>query len=105
MLGEDAKTLIQEFKTFQDHLGNLHDAMVAVNLLDSCLRNGEWGSAETGKASGKYRFSEGVHGIEAYLAYKEEELQMLLDNFQDAWEKIWNGDFRERIESAVKNLY
>lgn len=105
VLGEDAKTLIQEFKTFQDHLGNLHDAMVAVNLLDSCLRNGEWGSAETGKASGKYRFSEGVHGIEAYLAYKEEELQMLLDNFQDAWEKIWNGDFRERIESAVKNLY
>ncbi len=105
VLGEDAKTLIKEFKTFQDHLGNLHDAVVAVNLLDSCLRNGEWGSAENEKASGKYRFSEGVYGIEAYLAYREEELQMLLDNFQDAWEKIWNGDFRERIESAVKNLY
>lgn len=105
VLGEDAKALIKEFKTFQDHLGNLHDAVVAVNLLDSCLRNGEWGSAETGKASGKYRFSEGIYGIEAYLAYREEELQMLLNNFQDAWEKIWNGDFRERIESAVKNLY
>ena len=57
------------------------------------------------KASGKNRFSEGVQGIEAYLAYREEELQMLLNTFPDAWERIRNGDFRERIESAVKNLY
>ena len=105
VLGEDAKALIKEFKTFQDHLGNLHDAVIAVNLLGSCLRNGEWGSAENGKASGKNRFSEGVQGIEAYLTYREEELQMLLNTFPDAWERIWNGDFRERIQSAVKNLY
>jgi CHAD domain-containing protein len=29
MLGEDAKTMIEELKNFQDHLGNLHDALVS----------------------------------------------------------------------------
>jgi len=105
MLGEDTKTLIKELKTFQDQLGNLHDAVIAVDLLGSYLRTGEWGSAESEKASGKNKFSESLEGIEAYLAYREEELQTLLNAFPDAWERIWNGNFREGIESAVKNLY
>ena len=105
VLGEDAKALITEFKNLQDHLGNLHDAIVEVGLLGSFLRTGEWGSVENGKISGKEAFSEGMEGIEAYLEYREEELQMLLDTFPEAWEKIRNGDFRGRIESAIKNLY
>jgi CHAD domain-containing protein len=104
-LGEDSKALIKELKNLQDHLGNLHDAVIAVDLLDSYLRTGEWGSAESEKASWKKKFSEGTEGIEAYLAYREEELQMLLNTFPEAWEKIKNGNFRERIESVVKNLY
>lgn len=103
-LGEDAKVLIKELKTFQDHLGNLHDAAIALDLLDSYLRTGEWGSVKSEKASGKKKFSEGAEGIEAYLTYREQELQNLLNTFPDAWEKICNGNFRERIESAVKNL-
>ena len=46
-----------------------------------------------------------MEGIEAYLEYREEELQMLLDTFPEAWEKIRNGEFRGRIESAIKSLY
>ena len=105
VLGEDTKALIKELKTLQDHLGNLHDAVIAVDLLGSYLRTGEWGSAESEKASWKKKFSEGTEGIEAYLAYREEELQMLLNTFPEAWEKIKNGNFRERIESVIKNLY
>ena len=105
VLGEDTKALIKELKTFQDHLGNLHDAVIAVDLLGSYLRTGEWRSAESEKAPGKKKFSEGTEGIESYLAYREEELQMLLNTFPKAWEKIRNGNFRERIESAIKNLY
>jgi CHAD domain-containing protein/inorganic triphosphatase YgiF len=104
-LGEDAKALIKELKNLQDHLGNLHDAVIAVDLLGSYLRTGEWGSAGSEKASGKKKFSEDAEGIEAYLAYREEELQMLLNTFPEAWEKIKNGNFRERIENAVKNSY
>ncbi len=105
VLGEDAKSLIKDFKDLQDHLGDLHDSVIAVILLRSYLRTGEWGSMENDEVSGKERFSENTEGIEAYLAYREEELQMLLDTFPNAWEKIKNGDFRRRIESSIKHLY
>ncbi len=105
VLGEDAKLLIKELKTFQDYLGNLHDAVVALDLLGSYLRTGEWDSAESEKDSRKKKFSEGAEGIEAYIAYREEELQTLLNTFPEAWEKICNENFRERIENAVRNLY
>ncbi|WP_292389129.1 CHAD domain-containing protein [Methanosarcina sp. UBA5] len=105
VLGEDAETLIKELKTFQDLLGNLHDTVIALDLLGSYLRTGEWGSTESEKASGKKKFSEGAEGIEAYLAYREEELQTLFNAFPNAWGKICNGNFREKIEKAVKKLY
>lgn len=105
VLGEDAKSLIKELKTFQDQLGNLHDTVIAVDLLGSYLRTGEWGSVENEKVSGKMKFSEGAEGIRAYLAYREEELQMLLNAFPDAWEKIKDESFRKRIERAIQNLY
>ena len=105
VLGEDAKSLIKELKTFQDQLGNLHDTVIAVDLLESYLRTGEWGSVENEKVSGKMKFSEGSEGIRTYLAYREEELQILLNAFPDAWEKIKDESFRKRIERAIQNLY
>ncbi|MDD2339451.1 MAG: CHAD domain-containing protein [Methanosarcina sp.] len=105
VLGDDAKTLIKELKTFQDQLGNLHDTEIAINLLGSYLRTGEWGSAESEKVSGNMKFSGGAEGIEAYLAYRGEELQTLLNAFPDAWEKIKDESFRKRIERAIKNLF
>ena len=105
VLGEEAKTLIKDFKALQDHLGDLHDSVIAVDLLRSFLITGKWGSIENEKVSGKERFSEDMKELEAYLAYREEELQMLLDTFPEVWEKIRSGDFRRRIESSVKNLY
>ncbi|MGI5991241.1 MAG: CHAD domain-containing protein [Methanosarcina sp.] len=105
VLGEDAKSLIKELKTFQDQLGNLHDTVIAVDLLESYLRTEEWGSVENEKVSGKMKFSEGAERIRAYLAYREEELQMLLNAFPDAWEKIKDESFRKRIERAIQNLY
>jgi CHAD domain-containing protein len=104
VLGKDTETLIKELKTFQDLLGNLHDAVIAVDLLGSYLGTGKWGSTGNEKTSGKKRFSEGLEGIEAYLAYKEEELQMLLNAFPDEWEIIRSGNFRQGIETVVKNL-
>ncbi|RXA21194.1 CHAD domain-containing protein [Methanosarcina sp. MSH10X1] len=105
VLGEDAKVLVKELKTLQEHLGDMHDAVIAVDRLGSYLKTGEWGSAGSEKASEKKKFPTGAEGIEAYLAYREEELQTLLNTFPEAWERIRNRNFRERIESAIKNLY
>jgi CHAD domain-containing protein/inorganic triphosphatase YgiF len=104
VLGDDAKIMINELKNLQDHLGDLHDSIVAIDLLDSFLRTGEWGSAENEKTSDEKGFSKGMEGVEAYLKYREEERQTLLDTFPGPWGKIRNGEFRERIERNVKKL-
>ena len=83
VLGGDSKAMIEELKKFQDHLGNLHDAIVAIDLLGSFLKTGEWGSVENSKISGEKEFSENMGEIEGYLKYNEEELQMLLNTFPE----------------------
>ena len=107
VLGDNAKTMIKEFKGLQDHLGDLHDAVVAIDLLSSYLRTGAWGLAEseTGKKSGKQANLKGMEGIEIYLASREEELRTLLDTFPEAWGKFRSKEFRKRIEVAIENLY
>lgn len=114
VLGEDAKTLIQDFKTLQDHLGNLHDAIIAIEMLGSYLKTGEWrleedkgdkGDKEEKKSSGKEDFPEDLDGLKAYLTYREEELQTLLNTFPDVWANIANENLRKRIENSIKNLY
>jgi CHAD domain-containing protein len=108
VIGDDAKIMIMELKKLQDHLGDLHDSIIAVDLLKSFLKTGEWESVENGRPSEKEGliegFSKGMEGVAAYCKYKEEELQTLLDTFPEAWEKIRNGEFRERIENSVKRL-
>ncbi|HWR25529.1 MAG TPA: CHAD domain-containing protein, partial [Methanosarcina sp.] len=105
VLGEDAKILIEELKKIQDHLGNLHDAIVAISLLSSYMETGEWNSVEDETLPGEIGFSENKKGIESYLEYMEGELQELLDTFPEAWEKIRNGEFSGRIANMVKKLY
>jgi CHAD domain-containing protein len=105
VLGEDARILIEELKKIQDHLGNLHDAIVAINLLSSYIETGEWDPLVDEKISERTEFSENKKGIESYLEYMEGELQELLDTFPEPWEKIRNGEFSERIANMVKRLY
>lgn len=104
LLGDDAKIMIDELKNLQDHQGDLHDAIVAIDLLNSFLKTGEWGSVENGSTPEKIDLSEGMGGVKAYLKYREEELQTLLDTFPEAWGKIRNKEFRKMIENNVKRL-
>lgn len=108
VLGDDAKIMIKELKKFQDYLGDLHDSIIEVDLLNSFLKTGEWGSVENGRTSEKEGLneglSEGMEGVEAYLKYREEESQMLLDTFPEAWGKIRSEEFKGRIEICVKRL-
>lgn len=105
VLGKDVEIMIEEFKALQDHLGDLHDAVVAIDLLDNYLQTGEWGLLGGRKNFGEKRIPEGLKGVEAYRVYREEELQTLLDTFPEAWAKVQSEEFRQRIGNAVNNLY
>ncbi|WP_410508308.1 CHAD domain-containing protein [Methanosarcina hadiensis] len=105
VLGKEVESLIRDFKVLQDHLGDLHDAAVATEMLDTYLKTGNWGLSGSEKLSDRMQIPENSEGIEAYLAYREAELLSLLDTFPDAWEKVRKGEFRKKIESAVRSLY
>lgn len=104
VLGKEAEIMIKEVTALQDHLGDLHDAVVAIDLLGSYLQTGDWGLSEGKKYSREKKIPEGLKGLEAYKTYREEELQTLLDTFPEAWAKVQSEEFRPRIESAIKNL-
>ena len=124
VLGKDAKPIIKEFKTFQDYLGDLHDTVVAIELLETYLRTGNWpplsGSGEKRKEKlfperkelferkellKRKELPEGFGGVEAYLEYKEAELQDLLNAFPEAWAKIRNREFKQQFEKIIGSLY
>lgn len=105
VLGKEADIMIKEVTALQDHLGDLHDAVVAIDLMESYLQTGDWNLSEGKKYSEKKEVSEDLKGVKAYKAYREEELQTLLDTFPEAWAKVQSNEFRKRIENAIKNLY
>ena len=105
VFGKEVEGLIKDFKALQDHLGDLHDAAVATEMLDTYLKTGAWGLSGNEKASYEKQVLENHEGIEAYLAYREAELLTLLDTFPEAWEKVRVGEFRKKIESAIRSLY
>jgi len=104
VLGKEVETLIKDFKVLQDHLGDLHDAAVATKMLGSYLNTGTWNLSASEKASSETHISESCGGVEAYLAYREEELLTLLNTFPVAWKKVRTEEFRKRIENAVRSL-
>ncbi|MDD3042785.1 MAG: CHAD domain-containing protein [Methanosarcinaceae archaeon] len=112
VLGEEAKSTIKEFKSLQGLLGDLHDAVVAIELLNSYLRTGAWAedplpplSFSENERENRKRVIKGMEGVEAYLEYREKELNFLLDSFPEAWAKVRSREFRQRIEKALENLY
>jgi CHAD domain-containing protein len=105
VLGKDVEGLIRDFKVLQEHLGDLHDAVVATGMLDTYLKTGAWKLSGNEKTSDEKQVPENYGGIEAYLAYREAELLTLLDTFPEAWEKVQTGEFRKKIENAVRNMY
>lgn len=104
-LGKEAETMIAEFRILQDHLGDIQDNVVAIDLLESYLQTGDWGLSGGRQYSGEKKIPDFLKGVKAYKTYREEELQTLLDTFLKAWMKVQSEEFRQRIESAIKNLY
>jgi CHAD domain-containing protein len=99
VLDPQAKHLIKTMKGLQDHLGDLQDAVVACGVLRTFLTWGSWRPPE----GGTRRSATGVvaPGVAAYLAYRQQEMQRLLDEFPEVWEKVSGPDFAAQLGEVL----
>ena len=88
VLGKEAKGVIRAVKGMQDHLGDLHDADVAVGILQNYLQE------ETMDQDGPA----------AYLRNREEERARLVESFPAAWERFNRLEMRQNLALAVAAL-
>jgi CHAD domain-containing protein len=92
VLGPQARSVIEEVKGMQDHLGDLNDADVATQMLDDLLH-------EPSELSEHQR-----RGIGAYRQYRHEEKQQLLRSFPAAWVQFNQPRTRRNLALAVAAL-
>jgi CHAD domain-containing protein len=112
VLGPEARSLIEEVVTLQDHLGDLQDAVVACGILRDFLVWGTWGHDEVGVRAavpvGERRpdpeSAVVAPGVAAYLAAKQSERQHLVDAFPPAWQRLNGPEFRRMVAEAVSML-
>ncbi len=88
VLGPEAKLMIGEVKQMQDHLGDLNDADVAVQLLQGFLAG----------------VPQGHQGAQAYLRNREDERTRLLESFPAAWARFIRPEVRRHLALAVAAL-
>ncbi len=105
VLAPEAKNLIKEMKDLQDHLGDLHDAVVASGLLRDFLTWGTWGHAQAGGKRVSLPTEPIVApGVAAYLAVRQTEIQHLLDTFPQIWAHFHSPQFEQAVAVAVAPL-
>ena len=99
ILAPEAKQAIDDVKALQDVLGDLHDAVVACNLLRDFLTWGTWGH-DTSLAPGPGDLIV-APGPAAYLAARQMELQDLLQQFPSVWARFHGQKFSQKVTAAV----
>jgi adenylate kinase len=106
VLGPEAKDLIEQVKSLQDHLGDLQDAVVASGLLRDFLTWGTWGHEDTNEKK-MSRPAAGIvaPGVATYLAARQTELQDLLNSFPPLWARFSGPEFSRLLVSALSPLY
>lgn len=104
VLGDKTNSLVKDLKALQDNLGDVHDAVVAMELLENYLKYGKWGAMEGRKSEEKHIISTDP-GIENYLAYRKNEITELLEAFPEVWVKVMEQDFGVRFSGVISSLY
>jgi CHAD domain-containing protein len=99
VLGAEAKTIIEEIKKLQDHLGDLNDAQVATQRLREFLA--KW---EEQQASLPVSQRQAPAPVLAYLLYSYQELHTLMSTFPQAWEHFNRPELGQNISQAVAVL-
>jgi CHAD domain-containing protein len=98
-LGPEAGDVIQEVKAMQDHLGDLNDAQVAIDILNKFLI--DWDVAQANVPLVQRRSTE---GIVTYLASRHAEKHRLVTTFPQAWDKLNRAEVRRWVALAVAAL-
>jgi len=104
VLGSETADLIKAMKDLQDHLGNLQDAVVACGLLRDFLTWGTWGQPQ-GKRPPQPAAPVVAPGVAAYLAFRQAELQHLVDTFAPAWAPVQSPEFGAKLRAALAALW
>jgi CHAD domain-containing protein len=99
ILGERANQAIDELKQLQDHLGELHDADVACQLVRGFLK--EWDEEQILKPIPE-RLNPAP--IVTYLAFLHAMRYRLIRSFPELWSKFSRPEFRQNIAQAISLL-
>jgi CHAD domain-containing protein len=95
VLKEEAKNVIRSAVQIQDHLGDLHDADIACQILIGYLD--QWRVQSQ-------REQIDIRGITDYLVAKQLELRELVNTFPEQWERFNSEKNRRDIALAVSHL-
>ncbi|WP_129582617.1 CHAD domain-containing protein [Methanolobus psychrotolerans] len=104
VLGPQSKGLVKDLKALQDNLGDMHDTVVALKLLDNFEKYGRWGETNEKKLPASSGFHD-YPGVDAYIEFRKKELQKLLESFPDVWSKVLDSDFSVRFSQAISGIY
>ncbi|MEP7289903.1 MAG: CHAD domain-containing protein [Chloroflexota bacterium] len=96
ILQPEAKSVISAAKAIQDHLGELQDARVAVDLMHDFIA----ASRETSKT----HQHQPIAGVLSYMAIRESDKQELLNTFAQGWEAFTHPDIRRALALTVSVL-
>ena len=99
ILGDSANKSINELKKYQDHLGELHDADVACQLVRNFLK--DWDENQSLLPMPQRKNPE---PIVTYLAYLHAERYRLMVSFPDLWKNFNRPEFRQNLAQAVSKL-
>ena len=99
ILNEIVNKTINEIKQYQDHLGELHDADVACQLVKGFLK--KW---EANQQRSPIQDRINPEPIVKYLAYLHSERYRLMTTFPDLWQNINRTEFRQNLAKAISLL-
>jgi CHAD domain-containing protein len=99
VLSSDGQKVIDDLKRVQDHLGNLNDANVAVNLLKEFFK--EFGAKQDRLPAYQRQNSS---GIMMYLTYRYNELHQLILTFPETWKRFNRPALNRNLASAISKL-
>jgi CHAD domain-containing protein len=89
-LGETIEEVITQYKSFQDYLGKLNDASVAIQLTESFIESN--------------KNVDDLLSINEYLAAQLEEQNRLQETFSDVWEQFNSTSLRRMLADALAIL-
>jgi CHAD domain-containing protein len=99
ILNESTSKTINEIKQYQDHLGELHDADVACQLVRGFLK--KW---EENQSRAPIQERMNPEPIVTYLAYLHAERYRLMITFPELWQNFNRIEFRQNLAKTISLL-